>query len=134
MMMPPVAHAAGLLALTTLVRDCSVSGVSRRVLLLRTDLLPPRLARPHHLRLASEAIEPLTSADRARRYELAHGRIAISWRGDSPDLLRQALESLEHLLLDAPARRPGDAGVGAFVRTSPGWRGLACPRRKPVPP
>ena len=105
-MMPPMTHPAGLLALTTLVRDCTVSGVTRRVLLLRTDLLPPRLARPHHLRLAGEAIEVLTAADRGRRYDLAHGRIAISWRGDAPDLLRQALESLEHLLLDAPLDAP----------------------------
>jgi hypothetical protein len=92
--------------LTTLVRDCSVSGVQRRVLLLRADLLPPRLSREHHLRLAYEALDPLTGADRARRYDLTHGRLAISWRGEAPDRLRQALDSLEHLLMDAPLDAP----------------------------
>ncbi len=99
-------HPPGLLALTTLVRDCSVSGVPRRVLLLRTDLLPPRLSRPHHLSLARDAMEPLGGADRARRYDLAHDRLAISWRGEAPERLRQALDSLEELLQDAPLDAP----------------------------
>ena len=99
-------HPPGLERLTTLVRDCSVSGVARRVLLLRTDLLPPRLSRPHHLRLAAESLEPLMSADRARQFELSHGRIAIGWRGEAPDRLRQTLESIEHLLQDAPLDAP----------------------------
>lgn len=99
-------HPPGLLALITLVRDCSVSGVSRRVLLLRTDVLPPRLSRPHHIRLAHEALDPLEGADRARRHALAHDRIAVSWRGEAPDRLRQVLDGLEHLLLDAPLDAP----------------------------
>lgn len=104
--MQPLDHSPGMMDLTTLVRDCTVSGVARRVLLLRSDLLPPRLSREHHLRLAHEALEPLTAADRARRYELTHGRIAISWRGEAPDRLRQALDGLAHLLLDAPLDAP----------------------------
>ena len=112
-MMLQLQHPAGVLGLTTLVRDCSVSGVARRVLLLRMDLLPPKLARPHHLRLAYEALEPLAGADRARRHELGHGRMALSWRGDAPDLLRQVLESLENLLLDAPLEAPA---MPEFVR------------------
>ncbi len=98
--------APGMLELTSLVRDCAVSGVGRRVLLLRADLLPPRLSRPHHLRLAHEALEPLTGADRARRHELPHGRMAISWRGDAATRMHKALDALEHLLLDAPLDAP----------------------------
>lgn len=105
-MAPNLFHPPGLAALTTLVRDCSVSGVGRKALLLRTDLLPPRLSRPHHLRLAQEALIPLLDADRACRYELDHARLAISWRGNTPDRLRRALEHLEHLLLDAPLEAP----------------------------
>lgn len=99
-------HAPGLLELTTLVRDCSVSGVARRVLLLRTDLMPSSMTRAHHLRLTTEALDPLTEADRARRYHLPHGRYAVSWRGEATDRLRTALEDLGHLLQDAPLDAP----------------------------
>ncbi len=111
--MTQFSHPPGLATLTKLVRDCSISGVARRVLLLRTDLLPPRLSRPQHLRLAEDALEPLTGADRACRYDLSHARIAISWRGEDPGRLRQALEALEHLLLDAPLDAPA---LPEFVR------------------
>jgi hypothetical protein len=98
--------ATGLAELTTLVRDCSVAGVQRRVLLLRIDLLPPRLSQPHHLRLAREALDPLVGADRARQHVLIHDRIAISWRGEAAARLNQVLEGLDHLLLDAPMAAP----------------------------
>lgn len=96
----------GLAELTALVRDCSVSGVERRVLLLRTDLLPDRLSRPHHFRLAQDALEPLIGADRARRHELAGGPLAVSWRGDAAERVQRVLASLEHLLQDAPLEAP----------------------------
>lgn len=99
-------HPPGLLALITLVRDCSVSGVARRVLLLRTDLLPPRLLSPRATRLVQDALEPLMGADRARRYDLAFGRLALGWRGEAPGPLRHALDGLEGLLLDAPLDAP----------------------------
>jgi len=81
----------GLDALQGLVRDCVASGVGRRVLLLRTDLLPPRLTRPHHLQLVRAALEPLMTAERARTHDLPTGRLAVSWRGDAPMLLQQSL-------------------------------------------
>jgi hypothetical protein len=105
-MSTPSAAELGLAELTALVRDCSVAGVERRVLLLRIDLLPPRLSRPHHLRLAYEALEPLVGADRARRHALSHERVAISWRGEAAERLRQALDGLGHLLQDAPMEAP----------------------------
>jgi len=40
------AAANGLDALHGLVRDCAAAGVGRRVLLVRADLLPPRLTQP----------------------------------------------------------------------------------------
>ncbi len=98
---------AGLDALAALVRDCTASGVGRRALLLRTDVLPPQLARPHHLRLASAALDPLTLADRARKHELPNGRVAVSWRGESAALLRQSLDALEILLQNWPQDAPG---------------------------
>lgn len=104
--MPGLMDQAGLAELATLVRDCLVSGVPRRALLVRTDLLPPSLSRPHHLRLAAEALEPLAGADRARRYDLDAGRVCIGWKGDAPDRLRLVLEALERLLQDAPLDAP----------------------------
>jgi hypothetical protein len=97
----------GLEALSALVRDSSVSGVGRKALLLRTDVLPPTLSRPHQLRLARAALEPLALADRARRHELPGGRLAVSWRGDAPKLLGQALDALDRFLQDDPVEAPG---------------------------
>ena len=94
---PSQPGAKGLEDMHGLVRDCAASGVGRRVLLLRTDLLPPRLARPHHLRLAREALAPLMAAERARTYDLPAGRLAVSWRGSAPVLFQQATGALEHL-------------------------------------
>ena len=104
----------GLEALESLVRDCAASGVGRRVLLLRTDLLPPRLTRQHHLRLARAALDPLAGADRARTHELPTGRLAVSWRGDAPVLLQQSLGALEHLLGDGYSIGP--AALHSLVR------------------
>ncbi len=88
----------GLAALRGLVRDCAASGVERRVLLLCTDLLPPWLTQPHHLRLMRDALDPLLSAERARLHDLPTGRLAVSWRGLAPALLERSLDALEHLL------------------------------------
>ncbi len=104
----------GLDALQGLVRDCVASGVGRRVLLLRTDLLPPRLTRLHHLQLARAALEPLMTAERARTHDLPTGRLAVSWRGDAPMLLQQSLGALEHLLGDG--FRVGPAALQTLIR------------------
>lgn len=106
--------ANGLDALQGLVGDCVASGVARRVLLLRADLLPPRLSRPHHLRLARAALDPLMTAERARAHDLPAGRLAVSWRGDVPVLLQQALGALEHLLGDG--FRIGQSALHNLVR------------------
>ena len=113
---PPDAPAGspGLAALQTLVRDCAASGVERCVLLLRIDLLPARLARPHHLRLMRDALDPLLSAERARLHDLPAGRLAVSWRGPAPALLRQSLDAMEHLL--GAGFRIGPATAQAVVR------------------
>lgn len=108
------AGAAGLAALRGLVRDCTTSGVARRVLLLRTDLLPPRLTRPHHLRLMREALDPLLSAERACLHDLPTGRLALAWRGPATALLQQVVAAMEHLL--GAGFRIGPATVQSLVR------------------
>ena len=110
----PPGGSTGLAALQGLVRDCAASGVERRVLLLRIDLLPPRLARPHHLRLMRDALDPLLSAERARLHDLPMGRLAVSWRGPAAALLQQSLDAMEHLL--GAGFRIGPATAQSLVR------------------
>lgn len=110
----PLPGASGLSALRGLVRDCAASGVERRVLLLRTDLLPPRLTRPHHLRLMREALDPLLSAERACLHDLPTARLALAWRGPAAALLQQSMAALEHLL--GAGLRVGPAAIQGLVR------------------
>lgn len=97
----------GLDALSALVRESLVSGVERRALLIRTDVLPPSLSRPIHLRRARAAIDPLTLADRGRCHELPGGRLVVSWRGEAPKLLQETITALDHLLQEDPFEAPG---------------------------
>lgn len=103
---PDARHYADRDALATLVADCRSSGVGRRVLLLHADRLPPAMSRPHHLRLAREALLPLEGATRARLYDLGTDRVAVSWRGDDAGVLNRALALFAHLIADAPAGTP----------------------------
>jgi hypothetical protein len=68
-----------------------------------------------------EALDPLTLADRARVHELPGGRLAVSWRGESPLLLQQTLDGIEALLQDAPLDAPGIPElVGTFALPADG--------------
>ncbi len=112
---PPMAYGGnGIRALQGLVQDCAAAGVARRVLLLRADLLPPRLTQPHHLHLVRTALDPLMTAERARAHDLPAGRLAVSWRGDAPMLLQQSLSALGRLLGDEV--RTGEAALQNLVR------------------
>jgi hypothetical protein len=90
-------------ALRELLRQSELSGASRRALLLHIDRLPSALARPHHLRLAREALASLADADRAQFFELSRGRLAIVWRSRGGDELTHAMEALGHLISGQPA-------------------------------
>lgn len=105
-LLAPDAKHADRAALVALVADCASSGVARRVLLLRADRLPPSLARPHHLRLAREALLPLEGAARAVFYDLGTDRAAVSWRSDDGAALTRSLALLAHLMTDAPPGTP----------------------------
>jgi len=107
-------HAGALDGLESLVRDCTAAGVARRVMLLRTDLLPPRLTRADRLQLAQTALDPLMAAERARAHALPSDRLAVSWRGDAPALLQRSLGTLERLL--GEHGRPGEAPLQDVVR------------------
>jgi hypothetical protein len=89
-------------ALRDLLRQTATSGARRCAVLLHADRLPPFLAKPHHLRLAREALHSLTEADRAQMFELSQGRIAIVWRKRGGGELEQAKAALSHLLSGQP--------------------------------
>jgi hypothetical protein len=89
-------------ALVDVLRQSELSGASRRALLLHTDRLPPALAKPHHLRLAQEALNNLRVADRALFFELSRGRSAVVWRSRAADDVAETLEGLARLVADQP--------------------------------
>jgi hypothetical protein len=105
---PPTDEAAreDVRRLTDLVRESVVSGIARRVLLLRLSALPEHLGRPHHRRLAHEALLPLTGADRARLFRLPNADLTVIWRGAAEPALQACLHALHHLFADDPGRVP----------------------------
>ncbi len=94
-------------ALIARVTASAASGVARRALVLRLSALPPALARPHHLRLARAALDPLRMADRAETFDLPNADTAVLWRGGGGAALRASLAHLAELFADA-----GTAGSG----------------------
>ncbi len=86
------------------LRQTIRSGACRRAALLHIDRLPPDLTRPHHVRLARDALSSLARADRAQVFELSNARLAIIWRSNGDDELLQARQALHHLLSGQPAR------------------------------
>jgi hypothetical protein len=85
--------------LESLVQEAAATGTAREALLLLLSSLPR--AQPHHLRLAVDALRPLTLADRARLFLLPGHDAAIVWRGAAPDLLAESLARLRTLFADA---------------------------------
>ena len=96
----------GLESLSELVRTSAVSGVARRVLLLRTDQLPASVSRVEQLKRAGKAVALLESADRSQRYDLPGGRIVVSWKGESARLVEQTMQGLDRLLRENPIDAP----------------------------
>ena len=92
--------------LRALVAQSAGAGIPRRALLMRLSQLPAELARPHHLRLARAALDPLTVADRARRFDLPNGDLAIVWRGEAVAALGASLDAVQHLFADQADRLP----------------------------
>ena len=90
-------------AFRAVLRQSARAGARRRAVVLHTDGLPPALARPHHLRLAREAVLPLARADRAQMFDLSRGRLAVIWRNGGEAELAQARLALGHLLAGQPA-------------------------------
>ena len=88
------------LALRRLINECSSAGIARQAFWLRLSLLPSALARPHHLRLARAALDPLMARDRARLFRLPGADIVVVWRGEADSAERACREAIGHLFGD----------------------------------
>jgi hypothetical protein len=98
----PAADSHGTRALRDLVRQTVLSNVGRRAALLHMDRLPQPLARPHHQRLARNALSGLADRDHAQSFELPRGRLAIVWRSRGREEVEGPMAALAHLLADLP--------------------------------
>jgi hypothetical protein len=83
--------------LCNLVRDCRLADIGRNVAVIRLSRLAADRLRPHHLRLARAALEPLAHADRARLFELPSRDLVVIWRG-AADVARQTARTAIVLL------------------------------------
>lgn len=90
--------------LDMLVQETALSGIARHVLLVGLSQLPAELHQPQHLRLAREALAPLSVADRAGVFHLANDDIAVVWRGAAVVALHESLQAIDHLF-------EGEAGL-----------------------
>jgi len=104
--------------LAALARDSAAAGIRRRCLVLRLSTLPAELRKPHHLRLAGEALDPLLSADRAQRFVLPNHDIATVWRGSAEALLDASRQAVAQVFADSAAAVADPGGL---------WRLLELP-------
>ncbi len=85
----------GTAGLAGLVRDTAISGVGRRVLLVRFDHLAPHRIPP--LRAVRGALDPLIHADRGQLFHLGKA-VAVAWRGAHDAALDVAQVAMRPLL------------------------------------
>lgn len=97
--------------LLELVHDCELAGIARKACLVRLSGLGADTRRPHLLRLARAALEPLARADRSRLFVLANHDLVMVWRGNADALLAEVRAAIGHLLSDAEPCDPIEAGI-----------------------
>ncbi len=100
----PVAQRQDAMQLIALVRECLLAGIARRACVVHLSRLGIDRLRPHHVRLARAALEPLAHADRARLFTLPNQSLVTVWRGDAKVAVATSKAAIMHLFAD------GDAG------------------------
>lgn len=88
------------LRLAGLVRECTVAGIPRRACVVNLSRLPPERTRPHHLRLACAALEPLANADRAHMFNLPSTDLVVIWRGPAEIAVARSRSAVAELFSD----------------------------------
>ena len=119
--------------MVALVQECITAGIERQACIVHLSRLPPSLQRPHHLRMARTAIEPLVHADRARLFELPNNDLVVIWRVAPDTALNKSRDSVIELLPpDDPARPPPDLATALAAEPIPDnsdlWEHLLLPR------
>lgn len=104
--------------LAALAHESGATGVQRRCLVLGLSHLPAELRRPHHIRLASDALDTLLLADRAQRFLLPNHDIAVVWRGMADSLLAASQEAVLAMFAGAE---------GVLPKAEAFWRVLELP-------
>jgi len=92
--------------LLSLAAECEAAGITRHCLVLRLSSVPAELRKPHHLRLARDALDPLLGASRAQRFILPNDDIAMVWRGPAEAQLSASQHAVTEMFADAAAAMP----------------------------
>jgi hypothetical protein len=119
--------------MVALVQECMSSGIARQACIVHLSRLPSSLQRPHHLRTARSAIEPLVQADRARLFELPNHDLVVIWRDATDKAVTQSREAIVQLLPpDDPSRLRTDLAVALAREPIPAqselWEHLSLPQ------
>lgn len=104
-----------------LVRECVTAGIPRQACIVHLSRLAPERLRPHHVRLARAALEPLAHADRARLFELPTLDFVVIWRGPAETAVSVSREALTLLFSD-------EDGGGEKVTGAGLWQELELPK------
>lgn len=86
--------------LASLVRDCVTAGIGRHACVVHLSRLATDRVRPHHMRLARAALEPLAQADRARLFTLPNHDLVAIWRGPAETALETSRAAILHLFTE----------------------------------
>ncbi len=95
-----VTHRQEAAQLIAYLHECKIAGIARRACVVHLARLPADWMRPHHLRLARDALQPLAHADRARVFTLPNRSIVSIWRGPADGAVAESRAAIAHLFVD----------------------------------
>ena len=104
--------------MAALVRECIIAGIARNCCIVHLSRLPPDQLRPHHMRLARAALEPLAHADRARLFELPTLDLVVIWRGAAETAVSVCREAITLLFAEDDPIAPSAADATIWQELS----------------
>ncbi len=100
------AHRQEAAQLVAYLHECQMAGIARRACVVHLARLSADRMRPHHLRLARAALEPLAHADRARMFTLPNHSFVAIWRGRADCAAAASRAAITHLFADGDEAIP----------------------------